>query len=110
MSPGVLLVLSAFPSLETARTAARILLEKGFAACVQLLPGVESHYRWKGELETAQECLLLGKLLADQQAAVLTELTALHPYEVPEIVFVPTEKVAPAYLEWMQTVTQAPLK
>ncbi len=72
------------------------------AACVSLVPGVESHYRWKGKLEVTAEVQLLIKSSAEQ-FEVLRELIALHhSYECPEVVAISPEEIAPAYRQWWE--------
>jgi periplasmic divalent cation tolerance protein len=89
-------------SMPEARHLARVILEKKLAACVNLVPGLESHYWWKGKLETAAEVLLLVKSSAEQFEA-LRELVALHhSYECPEVVGINPHEVAPAYRLWWE--------
>jgi periplasmic divalent cation tolerance protein len=96
------LVFITCPSLAEARHLARILLEKRLAACVNLVPGVESHYWWKGKLEQAAEVLLLAKSSAAQFEA-LRELVALHhSYDCPEVVGIDPHEIAPVYRLWWE--------
>ncbi len=104
-TPRLIFVLA--PSLEEARALARRLLEQHLAACVNLLPGVESHYWWKEKLEASQEVLLLIKSSAEQFEA-LREVVALHhSYECPEVLAVNPHEIAPAYREWWEKNLQA---
>ena len=90
------------PSLEAARKLARLILEQHLAACVNLVPGLESHYWWKEKLESANEVLLLIKSSAEHFEA-LRKLVALHhEYECPEIVALEPREVAPLYLKWWE--------
>jgi periplasmic divalent cation tolerance protein len=90
---------------ETARKITDGLLENRMAACVNIVPGLESHYWWQGKIETAQERLLIVKtrqeLLADATALV----KKLHPYSVPEVIAVPVTGGSPDYLRWVQDET-----
>jgi periplasmic divalent cation tolerance protein len=96
------LVLVTTPTLEQGRILAGLLLEKRLAVCVNLVPGIESHYRWQNKLETGAEVLLLIKSSAEQFEP-LRELVALHhPYECPEIVALRPEEIAPAYRLWWE--------
>jgi periplasmic divalent cation tolerance protein len=96
------LVFVTAPSLEEARDLAQVILEARLAACVNLVPGLESHYWWQGKLETASEILLLVKTSAAHFDA-LRELVALHhSYETPEVVAVVPEEIAPRYREWWE--------
>jgi periplasmic divalent cation tolerance protein len=102
--PVLSLVMSTAPSQECAERIATALVEEGLAACVQLVPGVTSIYRWQGELTRSAELLLLAK--TTRPAACLERLAALHPYEIPEGLAVPASRVLPAYLHWaMESAT-----
>lgn len=100
--PGqALLVLSTFPDVATARRIGRELVEKHCAACANILPGVESVYRWEGKVEEAKETLVLLKTSVDRYQALETALRELHPYDVPEIIAFPIEEGLPEYLRWV---------
>ncbi len=101
MSQKILLALSTFPDAETARRISNQLVTERVAACANILPSVESIYRWKEKIETANETLVFFKLSQDRQAAFQEKLRSLHPYEVPEIVFVPVASGLPDYLRWV---------
>jgi periplasmic divalent cation tolerance protein len=92
-------VLCTFPDLDQARQIAAALVERQVAACVNLLPGVESIYRWEGKVERASEVLAVIKTTryADLEAAI----RELHPYEVPEILALPVAAGLPEYLKWL---------
>jgi len=89
---------------ELASTIAKTLVQEELAACVQILP-IESIYRWKGDVETAKEFLLLGKIRRDAFREVEARITALHSYELPEILLLPVEGSA-AYLQWIASATK----
>jgi periplasmic divalent cation tolerance protein len=103
------LVFITAPSMEEARHLARVILEKKLAACVNLLPGVESHYWWEGKLETAPEVLLLVKSSAGH-FETLRELVALHhTYDCPEVVGIDPHEIAPIYrLWWEESLSDSP--
>jgi len=101
MAEKVLLALSTFPDQETAREISNELVTKNLAACANILPGVESIYRWKEQIESGNETLVLFKLSEDRQSAFQEQLRSLHPYEVPEIIFVPISSGLPEYLRWV---------
>ena len=101
MSQEILLALSTFPDAETARKISNQLVTEKFAACANILPGVESVYRWKEKIETGNETLVFFKLSEDRQAAFQERLRSLHPYEVPEIIFVSVANGLPDYLRWV---------
>jgi periplasmic divalent cation tolerance protein len=99
--PDIRLVLTTFPDMETARRTGRVLVEEGLAACINLLPGVESIYRWQGKVEQAAEILGILKTTPDACQALEQRLAALHPYEVPEIVALEPAAVSARYAEWL---------
>jgi len=101
MSEKILLALSTFPDAETARRISNQLVNEKFVACANILPGVESIYCWKGKLERANETLVFFKLSEDGQSAFQDKLKSLHPYEVPEIIFVPVASGLREYLQWV---------
>ena len=101
MAEKILLALSTFPDQETARRISNELVTKKLAACANILPGVESIYRWKEKIESGNETLVLFKLNEDRQSAFQEKLRSLHPYEVPEIIFVPISSGLPEYLRWV---------
>ena len=96
-----LIVYCTCPDRETADNLAAALVSGGLAACVNILPGVESVYRWHGEIERDREILLLIKSDAAHFGALKDTISSLHPYEVPEIIAVPVEAGHQPYLEWI---------
>jgi periplasmic divalent cation tolerance protein len=99
--PEVLVILCTFPSLEQARQIGTVLVERQLAACVNLLPAVESIYRWQGKVETAGEVLAVFKTSAAVFPAFEKALTELHPYEVPEIIALSPQKITESYRAWV---------
>lgn len=96
-----LLALSTFPDQEIARKIVRALVEKRLVACGNILPGIESIYRWKGKIESGSETLVLFKLSASNYEAFERELLSLHPYDVPELIAFPIERGSSHYLQWI---------
>ena len=94
-------VLSTVPSIQKARTLAGLLISRRLAACVQILPGLESHYRWRGRKETSKEVLLLIKTQVSNYKKLEKTLLENHPYEVPEIICLPITKGSRSYLDWI---------
>lgn len=94
------------PDLETARTIAGALVEHFEAACVNIVPGLESVYRWQGRVEIDAELLLLVKTTADRLDAVQARVHALHPDDVPEVVAVRLCDGSSAYLDWLDEQTR----
>lgn len=101
----VLLVFSTFPDETSARDAAGKLVEEGLAACVNILPGLTSVYRWQGKIEEAGEVLLMIKTTHAAYPRLESALKACHPYELPEIIAVGAEAGLPGYLEWVARET-----
>ncbi len=94
----VLLCLCTCPSREVAEDLAQRVVGAGLAACVNILPGLTSVYRWQGAVETASEVLLLAKTTASRYPA----LVAAHPYELPEVIGVSIQAGLPGYLQWIK--------
>jgi periplasmic divalent cation tolerance protein len=97
-----LLVLSTFPDIEKARQIGTALVESQLAACVNLIPAIESIYRWQGALEHGTEVLAIFKTTSAAYAAFEARLKMLHPYEVPEIVAVKPGEISASYAAWLQ--------
>ncbi|HUU72298.1 MAG TPA: divalent-cation tolerance protein CutA [Burkholderiales bacterium] len=96
-----LLVLTNAPDHETAIKLANLLVGKRLAACVNVLGGCTSVYRWQDGIETEPEIPLLIKTHVDRFSAVQEEILNVHPYELPEIVAVPIECGLKPYLDWV---------
>src|SRR5215472_16259447 len=101
MAEKMLLGLSTFPDAETARRISNQLVTERFAACANILPAIESIYHWKDKIESGNETLVFFKVSEDRQSAFQDRLRSLHPYEVPEIIFVPVASGLPEYLQWV---------
>jgi periplasmic divalent cation tolerance protein len=95
------LVLTTCGSLEEARSIAHTLVERQLAACVNIAPQIESVYRWKGEVETASEWLLVIKTTAVAFNRLREALSELHSYEVPECIEIVIEDGSAPYLKWI---------
>jgi periplasmic divalent cation tolerance protein len=98
-SPRVCLV--TVPNLELGEDLARELVEARLAACVNVLPGLTSIYRWKGGVERDAECLLIVKTVAARVRELESWLDRHHPYDVPECVALEPVSVAAAYRAWL---------
>ena len=99
------LVFNTCPDESTARELGRGLVEAGLAACVNLVPGLVSIYRWEGEMQEGGEWLLLIKTRAERVEAVQTWITERHPYSLAEIIAIPLSGGLPAYLDWIARST-----
>jgi periplasmic divalent cation tolerance protein len=105
VEPGVtgrIVALSAVGSAEDAERIARALVERRVAACVNVVPGVTSFYRWKGEIARDGEWLLVMKTTAARFEALREAVVELHPYDVPEVVALPIERGHGPYLDWIE--------
>ena len=102
-----LLVLTNLPDRAAAERLASSLVEKGLAACVNILAPCLSVYRWKGAMQREEEHPLLIKTTAERYSALEAAIRADHPYELPEIIAVPIERGLPAYLDWIAAQTGA---
>ncbi|MGZ5050690.1 MAG: divalent-cation tolerance protein CutA [Methylobacter sp.] len=91
------------PDEETAEKLARRLVADNIAACVNILPGLTSVYKWQGQIESTQEHLLLIKAHKDYYPAIEAALRQHHPYELPEIVAVAIDRGLPEYLNWIDS-------
>jgi periplasmic divalent cation tolerance protein len=96
-----IVVLSTCATAADAERLARDLVNQQLAACVSVVPRVRSYYRWKGELEAADEFLLIIKTSRDLFDALNIELEKLHPFEVPEVLALPVVAGAENYLNWL---------
>lgn len=95
------IVFCTVPDTVTGRRLARDLVEYRLAACVNLLPGVESVYRWQGSVQTDDEVLLVIKARAADYPRLQAAILERHPYELPEIIAVPVNEVLPQYRAWV---------
>lgn len=100
-----LVVFCSCPDADSASAIARDLVEQRLAACVNLLPQVRSVYRWQGQIEEAEEVLLMIKTSAQRFAALRERITELHSYEVPEIIALGIRDGLPDYLAWIHAQT-----
>jgi len=95
------IVLTTTGSQEEARKIARALVEGRLAACVSIIPQVESIYRWQGKVEDAHECLLLIKTTTAAFGRVRDAISELHSYDLPECISFSVENGGSAYLDWI---------
>ena len=101
-----LLVLCSFPNAEEARQIGTQLIELQVAACVNLVPQVESIFRWDGAVKTECEVLALIKTTANNYRQVEAEIQQRHPYDTPEVIAIPIPQGSSAYLGWISEVTR----
>jgi periplasmic divalent cation tolerance protein len=96
-----IVVLSACDSEEEAARVARHLVERRLAACVNIVSGARSFYRWKGVIEDTPEWLLVIKSRRDLFSALRAEIGKIHSYEVPELLAMPVVEGSESYLAWL---------
>lgn len=101
----ILIVMTNLPNAQAAEAIASTLVEARLAACVNLLPAVQSVYRWDGKVERATEVTLLIKTTQRHYAALEAAIRAAHPYELPEVIALPVATGLPSYLQWIITET-----
>ncbi|MGD8674101.1 MAG: divalent-cation tolerance protein CutA [Thiogranum sp.] len=100
----VIIVYCTVPDADTGQHIARHLVEYRLAACVNLLPGVTSTYRWQDKVETDTEALLMIKARSAGYAQLESAIRSQHPYELPEIIAVPVTDGLGEYLDWVRTI------
>jgi len=96
-----LVVLTTLEKQEDGERLARLLVERELAACVQILPPMVSIYRWKGNVEQADEVLLLIKTTCEVYPRLESAIKENHPYQTPEIIALPIEAGSTEYLSWL---------
>jgi periplasmic divalent cation tolerance protein len=101
MSDDAIVVFMTAANGEEAARLADMLVGANLAACVQILPGIESVYRWQGKIERQSEVLLLAKTKKSKFDELEREVRALHSYDTPEIIAVPVTAGSAPYLEWL---------
>jgi len=104
--PRVVLIHTNYPSLAEAERAGRAMLEARLAACVNILPGMVSHYWWQGEIERADEVMMIIKTQASLVEAVHEAVRGAHPYVTPSFLVLPVESGDPDYLAWLRAATE----
>jgi periplasmic divalent cation tolerance protein len=104
-----LLVISNVPDMTVATTMATAIVAQQAGACVNILPAVQSVYRWQGKIETATEVTLVIKTVDRCYDALEKLIVSLHPYDTPEIIAIPVSAGLPAYLQWIASETQKEL-
>lgn len=102
----VVFVYTSYPSIVEAETAGKVLVERKLAACVNILPGMVSLYRWQDKMERSEEAVMLIKTRAARAEDVCATVRQMHSYDTPAILVLPIESVDRTYLAWLLAETQ----
>jgi periplasmic divalent cation tolerance protein len=103
----VRVVLITAPDADSGATLARALVDERLAACVNLVPGVRSIYRWEGRVEEGDEVLMVVKTRATRCKELAARVNDLHPYDVPEVLELAIDGGSSAYLDWVRAESRA---
>lgn len=109
MSPSPLIVLCTCPDLATAERIAETVVGERLAACVNIVPGLTSIYRWEGQIQRDAELLLLIKTRQEVYPLLEARIRELHPYQIPEIIALPIQIGSAAYLDWIAVQVGTPV-
>ena len=109
MSPSPLIILCTCPDPATAERIAETVVGERLAACVNIVPGLTSIYRWEGQIQRDAELLLLIKTRQAVYPLLEARIRELHPYQTPEIVALPIQTGSAAYLDWIARNSGAPV-
>jgi periplasmic divalent cation tolerance protein len=101
-------ILSTCPDQPSARRLAELLVTGRLAACVNIVPGIESIFWWDNKLDKSHELLLIVKTTRVQLAAVVRTIRREHPYDVPEVIALPVTGGSPPYLRWLAESVRPP--
>ena len=99
-------VYTTYPSIVEAEKAGRVLIERKLAACVNILPGMISLYRWENAIERGEEAVMIIKTRAPLAEPVRAAVKEMHAYTTPTILVIPLESVDASYLDWMLAETE----
>jgi len=100
-------VYTTYPSIVEAEKAGRAIVERRLAACVNILPGMVSHYWWEGKVERGEEVVMIVKTRASLSQNVERAIKDMHSYTTPAILVIPIESVEKTYLGWLMAETEA---
>jgi len=99
------MIYTTYPSIVEAEQAGRALVERRLCACVNILPGMISHYRWQGAIERGEEVVMIIKTRASLAEPVSMAVKEMHSYTTPAILVLPIESVDKGYLDWLMVET-----
>jgi periplasmic divalent cation tolerance protein len=100
------LVYTTYPSIVEAERAGQALVQRRLCACVNILPGMISHYRWQGAIERGEEAVMIIKTRASLSGRVSSAVKEMHSYSTPAILVIPLESVDEGYLDWLMAETE----
>jgi periplasmic divalent cation tolerance protein len=100
------MIYTTYPSIVEAETAGRALVERRLCACVNIVPGMVSFYRWQGKVERGDEVVMIIKTRASLAAAVCAAVKQMHSYTTPAILVIPIDDVDPDYHAWIVAETE----
>ena len=103
-------VYTTYPSIVEAEEAGRAIVERRRAACVDLLPGMVSHYWWEGKVDRGEEVVMISKTRASLAPNVERAVKEMHSYTTPAILVIPLESVEKTYLGWLMAETEGARK
>jgi len=106
MKTDYIVVLTTYPTKELAQEVSESLVKKKLAACINIVSNVTSVYYWGDKLESDTECQLIIKTKRDLFERISQEISAHHPYDLPEIIAIKLENGLPDYLRWIDQQTQ----
>jgi periplasmic divalent cation tolerance protein len=101
----VAIVYSTVDDIKNARRIAHTLVEEQLVACVNIVPDIESIYKWEGKIEMENECILIAKTVDENVKKTITRIKSLHPYEVPDIIVIPIIGGVKEYLDYITNET-----
>ncbi len=101
------LVYTTYPTLVEAERAGRSIVERRLAACVNILPGMVSHYWWQGSLDRGEEVVMMIKTRASLAGRVSAAVKEMHSYTTPAVLVLPIENIDPVYFDWLMAETEA---
>ncbi len=107
MSERAVFVYTTYPSLVEAERIGKAVLERRLAACVNILPGMISHYWWQGKIERGEEVVMIIKTRASLADGVRAAVKEMHPFDTPAILVLPIEGGEAGYLAWRMAETEA---
>jgi periplasmic divalent cation tolerance protein len=102
-----ILVYTTYPTIVEAERAGRSIVERRLAACVNILPGMVSHYWWQGSIERGEEVVMIIKTRASLAGRACAAVKEMHSYTTPAVLVLPVENIDPGYLGWLMAETEA---